>query len=424
MHTKRIKKHQLLLSIAICAAISNPISAQRVDQGGEPYTIKPSVVRLEKNNTTQFKIIKNAQIKKPASLVTDAVWYVNGIKGGNSVVGTIDVSGLYKAPSVQPNPKEIHIMGITGDQKVFATVLMGADQPFYKSVFQYAEKRDTTKHFGNPHGVALDKDGNLVIVDADKHFVMRFSPKGKLLGYIGKTGQEDGEFHSPRVVLLHPNSDLFISDQKEFGNRIQIFSSDGKFKKSFAPHGNGEGQLLRAHGMNFDSKGNLFVVDVDNSKVTKFDAEGNFQYSFGEDGPYKHQLNAPHGLAVDPNDNVFICGYYGTIQKFDSKGNYIKSFAEGNPPDHSVYIHAISGDQYGNVYSMVRGQRGYGGRAEISKGKIYSIEKFNNNGDFLYGINLSVNTHSENWVFVDEKGYLYALYRGKDIVGFEILAPL
>lgn len=203
-----------------------------------------------------------------------------------------------------------------------------------------------------------------------------------------------------------------------------MFSDDGRFIRSFAPEGKAIGQFNRIHGMDFDSKGNLFVVDVDNSKVSKLSKDGALILSWGEKGIYANQLNEPHGLVIDPNDDVFVSGYYGTIKQFDSEGNFINSFAEASPPSGAVYIHAISTDKFGNIYSMTRGIDGFGGQFEKNRDSIFSIEKYNNNGDFICGINLSVENHSEVWAIVDEiDGKIYAVYKNDELAGFEVLSP-
>jgi len=38
-----------------------------------------------------------------------AIWKVNGITGGNSVVGTITASGAYRAPSSVPKPSIVTV---------------------------------------------------------------------------------------------------------------------------------------------------------------------------------------------------------------------------------------------------------------------------------------------------------------------------
>ena len=131
---------------------------------------------------------------------------------------------------------------------------------------------------------ALDRAGNLVVADEGKHNVVRFSREGEFLGYIGLgPGEENGEFKRPRVVLHdETDGDLYVSDQKVYGNRIQIFTGEGKLKSAFGPKGDEPGEFLRIHGMDFDEDGNLYVVDVDNARVTKMSHEGEYIKSWGQ----------------------------------------------------------------------------------------------------------------------------------------------
>lgn len=130
-----------------------------------------------------------------------------------------------------------------------------------------------------------------------------------------------------------------------------------------------------------------------------------------------------NGLYVDANDDVFISSYYGANKKFDINGHFLYQCNESEPPEGSVYIHSISGDQWGNVYAMVRGSRGYGGQVEVTEGKVLSMEKFNNNGDLVYGMSKAVKAHEENWAYIDENDMLYFIYQSEEKLGFEIYAP-
>jgi hypothetical protein len=40
---------------------------------------------------------------------TSATWKVNGVTGGNSTVGTISQTGLYRAPSSVPSPSTVTV---------------------------------------------------------------------------------------------------------------------------------------------------------------------------------------------------------------------------------------------------------------------------------------------------------------------------
>jgi len=173
--------------------------------------------------------------------------------------------------------------------------------------------------------------------------------------------------------------------------------------------------LLRAHGMQFDSQGRLFVVDVDNARVSIFCRAGEILSHWGKDGLYPGELNAPHGLFLDPSGDVFISGYYGPAQKFTPDGRFLKAFGYGQPPDGPVHFHACGGDRWGNLYVTVRnrGQR----PNEIG------LMKYNNNGDFIASWRLATEDRAVNWVTADQNGLVYAAFRGKTVVGVEVFQP-
>lgn len=391
-------------------------------------SISPSIVTLETGKQQKFKIIKMAQRLTPASLCENVKWYINDVPGGNKEIGTIDSNGLYKAPEKVPSPREINVVGkVDGVANgiLHATVIIDADRPMYEMVFEFTEPVDSAKYFTNPHCITLDKDDNILIADYNGNRVLRFSQKGKYLGDLGSgVGNEPGNIFLPRVVKTDNKGNIYVSDQKPYGQRIQVFSNEGKLLRSFGDKGSGPGEILRGHGIDFDSDNLLYTIDVDAMRVNIYTQEGEFVKSWGQDGPYREDFNASHGLTVDPNDDVFISGYYGALQKFDKDGHYLKTIFESDPPEGSVYIHSIADDKWGNVYAMVRGSRGYGGEVEVSEGKVVSMEKFNNNGDFVSALTLNVKAHAENWVYADEKGYLYFIFRSNEKTGFEIFKPL
>jgi hypothetical protein len=61
-------------------------------------TISPTTARVRVNRTAQF----TANVQHSAN--RSVVWKVNGITGGNAVVGTISASGFYRAPGTVPKP--------------------------------------------------------------------------------------------------------------------------------------------------------------------------------------------------------------------------------------------------------------------------------------------------------------------------------
>jgi len=390
-------------------------------------TIHPSIVTLEPGQEKWFKVIRGAKRLFAAEWVEDVEWSVNDIPGGNSSVGTITADGTYTAPAQVPVPREINICAnVKGvvNPLLWATVLFEAPGEPYDLIMSWGENKETSKHFVDPHCIALDKDGNIMVADYRGSMVTRFTPDGEFIGFLGDgKGEAPGQVFKPRVVVAGPDGNIYVSDQKSDKPRIQVFTPEGKFLRIFAPKGTGEGQILRAHGIGFDPKKNLFVVDVDNMRVSSFTRKGKFLTAWGNDGRGVDEFNAPHGLVVDPNGEIFISDYYGSCRKFTNDGLYLTSFAHSDPPEGAVYIHSMGGDRWGNVYLMVRGIRGGSGVIEKRTETLPSIMKFNNNGDHVANITLDVSGHSENWATVDDEGRVYAVYVSNETFGVQIYEP-
>ncbi len=391
--------------------------------------IKPSIVYLSPGEKQQFKVIMIATRMMAAHVPREVRWYVNDVPGGNPPFGTIDESGMYSAPDTIPTPREVHICAEvpeSANRFLFATVILGSEAPTYRQVGIWSETLakpgSNSGGMVDPHGIGLDKDGNILIADQQGHQVLRYSVDGELLGKIGAgRGSEPGQFTEPRMVISDSAGRIYVTDSKGDRPRIQVFDHDGKFLTIFAEKGRKPGMILRAHGMSFDPLGRLFVVDVDNMRVNVYGVDGEFLYDWGEEGLNPGEFNSPHAIFVDRSGDVFVTGYYGPTQKFNAEGDYLLSFCHGDPPDGPVYFHSMTGDRWGNVYVLVRNKEGYDGALQLgSRGERVSIMKFNNNGDYITRWGFSAAEHRETTAAIDSNDRVYALFKGADEVGVEI----
>jgi DNA-binding beta-propeller fold protein YncE len=390
-------------------------------------TIGPSLVYLDPADEEQFKVVMVATRLMAATAASEVRWAVNDIPGGNEVFGTIDETGLYRAPSKIPSPREIHICADVpeaANRFLWATVILGDTPPRYKSVNLWSESvvkgGATTEHMTDPHGIDLDRDGNILIADQKGSDVYRFTPDGEFLGRIGKgPGASQGEFKEPRMVICDATGNIFVTDSKGDRPRVQMFDPDGNFVKWFAEKGRPEGMILRCHGVGFDRQHRLHTVDVDNMRVNVYSHSGEFLYDWGEEGLDLGQFNAPHGLFVDANGDVFVSGYYGPTQKFNSEGDFLFAFCHGDPPNGPVYFHSLSGDRWGNAYVTVRTTEGYDGALALGVDRALSLMKFNNNGDFITALSLAASEHRETSTVVGPEGKVYALFKGATSMGVE-----
>jgi hypothetical protein len=117
------------------------------------------------------------------------------------------------------------------------------------------------KNFGSgifilPHGIFVDKDGNVWVTDGvgggatpdevgkhgKGHQIFKFSPDGKVLLTLGKAGVPGNgpdTFNRPSAVAVATNGDIFVADghhsplNSPVNARIVKFSRDGKFIKAW-----------------------------------------------------------------------------------------------------------------------------------------------------------------------------------------------
>jgi len=161
-----------------------------------------------------------------------------------------------------------------------------------------------------PHGLTLDKEGNLWITDGQGvegkgHQVFKFDQDGKVLMTLGKAGVAgDGPdtFNQPNAVAIAPNGDIFVSDGHNTGRgnaRVIKFSKDGRFIKQWGGHGSAPGQFEMPHTLAFDSKGRLFVGDRANNRIQIFNQDGEFLAEW-------KQFSRPSGIFIDKNDVMYV----------------------------------------------------------------------------------------------------------------------
>jgi hypothetical protein len=163
--------------------------------------------------------------------------------------------------------------------------------------------------FLQPHGLYVDKDGNVWATDAVAKNgkglqVFKFSPEGKVLMTLGKagvSGEGPDTFGYPTAVAVAPNGDIFVADGHSGctcpNARIVKLSKEGRFIKSFGKKGSGPGELDGPHALAFDSQGRLFVADRSNNRIEIFDQDGKFLQVW-------KQFSRPSGIFITRNDTL------------------------------------------------------------------------------------------------------------------------
>jgi DNA-binding beta-propeller fold protein YncE len=132
-----------------------------------------------------------------------------------------------------------------------------------------------------PIGIALlqsngGQQETVLVTELRNHRVSQFALDGTFIGIFAGTSEQgcgDGEFDFPRAItVLGSSGEVAVADT--YNHRVQIFDSEGKYKRQFGTEGKeADGQLYYPTGLASDAHGNLLVTDLTN-RLQVFDHEG------------------------------------------------------------------------------------------------------------------------------------------------------
>jgi hypothetical protein len=151
-------------------------------------------------------------------------------------------------------------------------------------------------------------------------------------------GDSNYVFSKLRDVAVDKEGNIYLLDAGSF--KIMKYDKTGKFQLSIGRKGKGPGEMLFPRKIDVDSEGNLVLFDAGNKRITIFSPKGRFLSSFGVNGLL-------YDGVVDESDNVYIHYRYNgkLIHKFSLKGTHLLSFADEIKPDvMALQVHLNAGD--------------------------------------------------------------------------------
>ena len=212
----------------------------------------------------------------------------------------------------------------------------------YKPVLSFGRKGSSwsSGKFDCPWGVAVNERNEIAVTDCSNNRVQIFSCNGKFIRSFGKKGVKKGEFKCPRGIAYLNNGNIVVADT--FNYRLQIFTERGEYLAQIGSEENPDHQFNSPMGLSVDNDGNIIVADSDNKLIKIFTTSGQFLRKFGGED-----------LLVEPchciqRDQYFIVSDAGDdrIKVFNTDGDFLDKFGnEGKGDVEFDSPHCLSVDK-------------------------------------------------------------------------------
>ena len=237
-------------------------------------------------------------------------------------------------------------------------VLAGADQ----------EINGKTINPSWQHSGAVDWDGNVYIIERDAHRIVKLSPKlDKFLMQIGVTGEKGNSpthLDLPSGIAILKNGNIVVTDG--YGNnRVVLYDKSGKFIKQVgkgaggpADKGKGAGEWDLPHKLAVDAQENLYIIDREGHRLQVYDRNLTYLREIAVEGWYPWDI----GISRKGTDGfAFIADHaLERVHKLSLKdGKLVATWGkQGLGPGEFDWVHGIVVDSHGAVYAAdTYGQR-------------------------------------------------------------------
>ncbi|MBE2280961.1 MAG: NHL repeat-containing protein, partial [Ignavibacteriaceae bacterium] len=177
----------------------------------------------------------------------------------------------------------------------------------------------------------ISPSGLIFVTDTGNDVVIQIDTLGKIIKSTGGYGWSDNSFDDPISIFVNPLY-AYVSDHhnhkiKKFDRSLNLLSVFNGKESNFQ-----EEQFGYPLGAVVSSKGDLFILDGENSRIVKFDYFGNYSGSFGGFNSEGEPLIKPSKISVTSEDNILVLDR-NKLRVYDGFGNTLYSFERNNLVD-------------------------------------------------------------------------------------------
>ncbi len=226
--------------------------------------------------------------------------------------------------------------------------------------------------FQQAHGVRVDPQDNIWVVDEGTDMIIKFNPAGRVVMLLGRRpesveglvetpgrgaprpAQQPYTFGRPTDIAWDPQGNIFIADGY-INSRVVKYDKDGRFVRAVGTLGPAPNQMNTPHSIQVDAAGNVYVADRGNNRIQVFSNDLTLR------AMYEH-VGQPWALCITPGPHQYL-------------------YSSNSNPDNNNSINAAV---RGEIYKMeldgtVLGKFGTAGKQLKEFGTVHAIDCKNEN---------------------------------------------
>jgi sugar lactone lactonase YvrE len=314
-----------------------------------------------------------ATLDKPFGLALDKDNNLYIADRGNNRIRKVDSSGL--------------ISTVAGDGGFY---FIGDNGPAYRA------------SIAGPTGVAVDGKGNVYIADRSNNRIRMVDKLGMIRTVMG-TGQRDyngdselareTNLHLPFGVALDKKGDLLVIDRSHYrirklimkGNKVTTLAGNG-VKQFGGDGGPSQGANLEfPHGIDVDSKDNVIFADKAHFRIRKITPKGiistivgsGIRGNIGDGGPALKASVHPFRLRLNNKDEIFFLspsGFVSLVRKVNTKGIINEYITTGDADYQKAVLASGSGASTRSDITVISQ---FSDIALDNKGNVYLADRIN-----------------------------------------------
>ena len=124
------------------------------------------------------------------------------------------------------------------------------------------------------------------------------------LNFVRSFGDGPDQLEGPMDIDFDSQGNIYVVDFEK--NQVLVYSEDGQYLCHFGQWWDeGEDELSGPAGLCV-SRDYVYVTEYYNNRVTVFCTSGEFVHSFGKKGSGRGELDSPYGIAIDQDGFVLV----------------------------------------------------------------------------------------------------------------------